>query len=181
METATAGRLQPESRVILRCFYSSDVKRGMWEYLSRPPTNRAELDSASEIILGHFTSSRFLPSIKTTGLLPDREKQRAMDDNLPSDQSSVYLSTTFQRFYMKRVVKCHGGEALIVEVRVPRSSLSADEEWITPAERPIRDAGDALCRTMCGGSCKHFGAIIPDRILSIRTADGTILIGGDTE
>jgi len=104
-----------------------------------------------------------------------------MDDNLPSDENSVYLLTRFDRFYMKRVIKFHGGEALIVEVRVHRSELSADEEWITTDERPIDDATEALYRTMCGGSCKHLGPIRPNRILSIRTADGTILVGNDTE
>ena len=104
-----------------------------------------------------------------------------MDDNLPSDDCSVYLSTTFQRFYMERVVKYHGGQALIVEVKVPQSTLTADEEWLAPIELPITDAADALYRTMCGGSCKHRGAILLDRILSIRTAGGEILIGSDTE
>ena len=151
------------------------------EYLSRPPKNRAELDSASEIILGHFTSSKFFPSIKTNGLIPDTEKERAMDDNLHSDEISVYLSTTFQRFYMDRVVKCHSGEALIVEVKVPRSALRADEEWLAPIELPISDAAEALYQTMCGGSCKHLGPIVPERILSVRAADGTILMGSDSE
>jgi hypothetical protein len=167
--------------VILRCFYPSDVKRRFGQYFSRPPGDRAELDSASEIILGHFTSSTFLQSITTNGLLPDKAKQRVMDDNLPSDGSSVYLSTTFQRFYMERVVRFHGGKALIIEVRVRRSALTADEEWLEPAERPECDADEALYRTMCGGSCKHIGSVLPDQILSIWAADGTVLIGNDTE
>jgi hypothetical protein len=125
------------------------------------------LDSASEIILGHFTSSKFLASVKTNGLIPDIKKERAMDDTPPSDETSVYLRTTFDRFYMNRAVKFHGGEALIIEVKVPRRTLRADEAWIAPDERPIRDASEALYRTMCGGQCKHLGAVVPDQILSI--------------
>ena len=179
-ETAAAGYLQIETRMTLRCFYPSDATRRN-NYLTRPPADRAELDVASEIILGHFTSSNFLTSIQTNGLIPDAKKERAIDDNLPSDETSVYLLTRFDRFYMKRVVKFHGGEALIIEVKVPRFSLSADEEWLAPIELPITDAAEALYKTMCGGSCKHLGSIVPDRILSIRTADGTILVGNDTE
>ena len=123
--------------MILRCFYPSDVRRGSAQYLSRPPRNRAELDSASEIILGHFTSSKFLASIKTNGLIPDIKKERAMDDNLPSDETSVYLLTTFDRFYMNRAVKFHGGEALIIEVKVPRRTLQTSARSEMPVKRCI--------------------------------------------
>jgi hypothetical protein len=170
-----------DTRVILRCFYPADVARRFGEYRSRPPIDPSELYAASEVILGHFTSSKFLPTITRNGLVPDRDKERAIDDNLPSDDVSVYLSTTFQRFYMERAVKAHGGEAIVVEVKVPRTSLSADEEWLAPTELPITDPADALYKTMCGGSCKHLGPILLARILSMRTADGTILIGSDTE
>jgi len=167
--------------MILRCFYPSDLNRRWDTYISRGPKNRAELESASELILGHFTSSTFLPSIIAGGLTPDTNKERATNDGLPSDDRSVYLLTTFDRFYLDRAVKSHGGEPLVIEVKVLRAALTADEEWLAPIELPITDSLDALYKTMCGGACKHLGPVPPRQILSIRRTDGRILMGKDTE
>ena len=167
--------------MIFRCFYPSDVARRWDTYLTRPPKNPAELESASELILGHFTSSTFFPEIAANGLLPDQNKERATEDGLPSDEHSVYLLPRFDRFYMDRAVKSHGGEALIIEVIVFRAALSADQEWFAPIDLPITDAMDALSKTMCGGACRHLGPVRAHQILSIRTSDGVILMGKDTE
>jgi len=61
--TQDVERALCDTTVILRCFYPSDYSR-QGNYLTRPPENRTELDAASQIILGHFTSSKFLTSIK---------------------------------------------------------------------------------------------------------------------
>jgi hypothetical protein len=165
--------------MLLRCFHADDLGKAWNERLSRGPRNREEFNAATEFILGHFTTSAFLPSILKDGLQPDVRKERAMDDNLLSDNRSVYLATTFDRFYLDRAPKFHGGAGIIIEARVPRSDLSADEEWLNAHEQATLDRDEALYRSMCGGACKHAGPISLDRILSITATDGTIIWGSE--
>jgi len=157
---------------VLRCFYPDDFQRRAPHYLSRGPRSRAEFDAAHQFILGHFTSSNFLERILTDGLVPDTYKKRAVDDNLPSDTNSVYLLTTFDRFYANRAVKHHGGHAIIIEVLVERRRLSADEGQISAFVLPTVDSEEALYLSMCGGACKHHGVIVIENILSIHDMYG---------
>jgi len=143
--------------------------------LSRGPRNRAEFDVASQFILGHFTTSAFLPSILKDGLTPDEHKERAVDDNVPSHKKSVYLLTAYDRFYMRRATDHHGGEPISIEVCVDKSALSADEGQLSPRDLATLGAEDALYVSMCGGACKHVGNVPLASILSICDAHGTII------
>ena len=101
--------------------------------------------------------------------MPDSKKERAMDDHQPSDQTSVYLLTIFDRYYLERVINHHGGEPILIEVQVSKAKLIADEEKY----RGQGETGlDQLYLSMCGGSCKHHGAVPKQSILSISYADG---------
>jgi hypothetical protein len=161
--------------MVVRCFDPNDVGKVGIECLSQPPRSRAEFDSATEFVLGHFTSSTFLSNILKEGLQPDVRKERAVADNLPSDGESVYLSTRFDRYYLKRAIDFHGGIGILIDVQVLRSSLTADEEWLSVDQCVNLDANEALYRTMCGGSCRHVGPISLSHILSIRTTDGELV------
>lgn len=159
----------------LRCFYPDDLKREWSYHLSRPPQSRAEFDQARQFILGHFTSSTFLDRIPKEGLAPDTKKERVIDDNLPSDPESVYLLATFDRFYLHRAIKHHGGRGIMIEVAVERRQLTADEGQINPFVRSTVDAEEALYLSLCGGACKHRGGVAVKNILSIHDMDGTQL------
>ncbi len=164
--------------MVLKCFHQSDFARDWSNYLSRVPGNRAEFDAATHFILGHFTTSTFLPNILKDGLTPDEHMERAVDDNVPSDNTSVYLAATYDRFYMKRATKYHGGEAISIEVLVNKASLSADEAWVGPQDLATIDPDEALYRSMCGGACKHRGKVPIENILSICDAHGTVIYTG---
>ena len=161
--------------MILQCFHQSDFARDWSNRVSRGPRNRAEFDAANQFILGHFTTSTFLPSIMKHGLTPDTHKERAVDDRVPSDSKSVYLLTIYDSLYMERAMKRHGGEAISIEVRVKKSALSPDEGQLSPHDLATVDAGEALYLSMCSGACKHHGAIPFTNILSIYYADGAVL------
>lgn len=147
----------------IRCFDPTDHGRDWSSYRSRPPDTRQELESATHLILGHFTTSTFLDSILQHGLIPDSSKERAMDDNQPSDTESVYLTAMYDRFYQDRAVEHHGGEAIVVEVLVERASLVADECSL-PLAFQTRPPEEALFLSLCchAQSCKHRGPIPPE-------------------
>ena len=161
--------------MLLRCFHQSDFDRNWSNYLSRGPRNRAEFDAATQFILGHFTTMTFLSKILKYGLMPDKHKERAIDDNAPSDSTSVYLATTYDRFYMKRAICHHRGEPISIEVRVKKIALFADEGQLSPRDLATLDPVEALYVSMCGGACKHNGTVPLKDILSICDAYGTII------
>ena len=100
-----------------------------------------------------------------------------MDDNLPSDNESVYLTTIYDRYYMKRAVDYHQGAPIVVEVIVQKRSLRADEGQLSRAALASNSDTDALYLSMCAGACKHNGPIPVECILSISDAEGNRLSG----
>jgi hypothetical protein len=161
--------------MLVRCFYPEDIRRWWPDYLSSGPKSRAIFDGATEFIVGHFTSSKFLPEILEHGLIPDFHKERAVDDNLPSDNQSVYLLTNYDRYYLERAVKYNGNEAISIEVQVPHLRLRADEGQLSPQTLSTVDQEEALYLSMCRGACKHLGPISPPCILSIHASNGRLL------
>ena len=162
----------------LKCFHKSDSQRDWSSSRSRPPRSREELDSATEVILGHFTSSIFLENILQHGLMPDIHKERAVDDRVPSDNESVYLTATYDRLYPERAVVHHGGRPIVVEVLVDRRSIVADEGALSPHDLATCAADEALYLSLCLGACKHPGPIPLASILSITYLDGSIIYEG---
>lgn len=160
--------------MLLRCFHPADHNKDFFARRSKPPPDRAHFDQATEFILGHLTSSVFLESIVSQGLIPDPYKERAKDANLPSDSKAVYLAVTYDSFFIDRAKEHHGGDGLIVEVRVSCSALAADECWVGDAEAAEIGSMEALYRSMCAGACKHMGVIGPEKILSIRDSKGVV-------
>jgi hypothetical protein len=156
-------------------FHPDDVFREFGAYQSHPPTCEKDFSLATEFILGHFTSSTFLSSILVHGLLPDIEKLRAIDDRVPSDPKSVYLATTFDRYYLDRATQHHRGDGIIIEVQVFRSALFADEGQLAPTDLKQNSPEMALYLSMCGGACKHKGQIPLSQILSITDSQGSVL------
>ena len=149
---------------VIRCFFPDDARRSWADFKSSAPRNPEELASCSEVILGHFTSSTFFESIDRDGLVPDIKKERAVEDDLPSDLTSVYLAATFDRFYLKRAVKNHGGAGLIVVVRVDIRSLLADDASLKPADLGL-SSKQQLYLSLQFGSCKHRGPIERSRVI----------------
>jgi len=125
---------ETETSRIFRCFDPLDAGRNLDTYRSQRPRTRDELFSYSHLILGHFTSTAFLPSILANGLLPNYEHERIMDDTLPSDHESVYLCAHYDRFYIKRVVEHYGGSGIAIVVSVPIAALAPDECALSPVE-----------------------------------------------
>ena len=137
------------------------------------PSGREIFDEATEFILGHFTSSSFIGSILENGLVPDADKERAVDDRVPSDRTSVYLAASYDPFYFRRAVENHGGEGILIEVLAFKKNLLPDEAWI-PSDSQTDWALD-LYKSMCGGVCKHRGRIPLSHILSIYSIQGNCL------
>jgi hypothetical protein len=164
-----------EDSMLLRCFHQSDFDRDWSNYLSRGPRNQAEFEAATQFILGHFTTTNFLSRILEHGLMPDEHKDRAVDDNVPSDSTCVYLATTYDRFYINRATRYHGGEPISIEVRVDKTALLADEGQLSPRDLATLDPEEALYVSMCGGACKHRGTVPLKNILSICDAYGSII------
>jgi len=169
------SRYKEKDSMLLRCFHQSDFDRNWSNHLSRSPRSRAEFDAATQFILGHFTTSTFLSGILRNGLMPDERKERAVDDNVPSDSTSVYLATTYDRFYMSRATRHHGGEPISIEVHVEKTALLADEGQLSSHDLAILDPEGALYVSMCGGACKHPGTVQLKNILSICDAYGSTI------
>jgi hypothetical protein len=102
-------------------------------------------------------------------------RRKICPDRVPSDSESVYLATLFDRYYITRATQHHGGEGIIVEVQVLRSTLFADEGQLGPDSLGRNSPEIALYRSMCSGTCKHKGPILPSQILSITDAHGSDL------
>ena len=156
----------------VRCFHPGGLCPDAEPLQSKPPQSEDEFRSASEFILGHFTSSVFLDSILKYGLIPDVDGSRAIEDGLRSDSESVYLATRIDRLYLKRAIQHHNGKGIAVEVQVPRSALLADENYLAPSELERISPETALYLSMCSGACKHRGPIPQAQILSITDCHG---------
>jgi hypothetical protein len=153
--------------MLLRCFDSTDFERDWSTSRSCEPRSLAHFASSSEFILGHFTSSVFLDAILSEGLTPDPKRERSVADGLPSDSHSVYLASTFDRYYLKRAKEHHGGTPICIEVQVLRRMLTCDESLIPPDQLKNMSEDEALYRSLCTGGCKHRGPIAISSILSV--------------
>ena len=169
------NRSAKEKAMRLKCFHRSDCSRDYNYYKSRSPKSLDELNTATQMILGHFTSSSFLDGIAREGLIPDTGKVRAIDDRVSSDDASVYLTARYDLVYLTRAVANHGGRPIVVEVLVDCSALVADEGALSPADAALAKPDEALYLSLCLGSCKHSGPIPLSAILSITEADGTMI------
>jgi len=161
--------------MVVKCFHRPDCQRDSSWPKSGPPQTQEEFENATEFILGHFTSSSFLDSILKHGLIPDTRKERCVDDRVPSDNESVYLTARYDQLYSERAVKAHGGKPILVEVKVDRNSIYADESALTSGTLANSTPTDALYLSLCYGACKHYGSIPLSDILSISELDGTII------
>ncbi len=161
-------------QAIFRFFDPADATRESLYRVKRPQT-LDELMSYTHLVLVHFTSSVFLDSIRRHGLTPDTAKERAIDDGVPSDHLSVYLSTHYERFYLERAVKHHGGEGMMVVVQVERAALLADESALSDMDRARHPPDTQLFLSLCFGACKHPGPITGEKIVGIYTAAGVLL------
>lgn len=161
---------------LLRCFDPTDARRSVFDRKSAPPASVGELASASELVLAHATSSVFLPRILAVGLTPDTYGDRTVSDGLPSDIESVYLSIGFDSFYLDRATTHHGGEGVVVEVKVQVANLRPDENWGPPTGMPLLEQ---VQRSLVDGKCcKHHGVISPERILAVYNRAGDALTRG---
>ena len=165
MEATEPSRIFP-------CFDPLDAGRNTQTYRSQHPQTRDELFSYSHLILGHFTSSTFLPSIIAHGLEPDFEHKRVMDSDLPSDIESVYLCSRYDRFYIRRVVEHHGGRGIAILVCVPVAELVADECALSSDARGRTLPDVQLFLSLCFGTCKYLGTIPTSSFVGIFDADG---------
>ena len=163
------------SNQVFHCFDPLDANRCLGTYRSRSPRTRDELFSYSHLVLGHFTSSTFLPSILTHGLQPDFHKERVMDDSVPSDTESVYLAAHYDRFYIQRVIQHHGGSGVVVVVSVPVKALVPDESALSQIDREQNPIDVQLFLSLCFGACKHPGVIPPTSFVGIFDSNGSSL------
>lgn len=141
--------------------------RDSLNYPIKRPHSTEELLSYTHLVLAHFTTSLFLDSIRQRGLIPDPKKERSIDDGVPSDHVSIYLSTHYERFYLQRAIQYHGGEGIIVVVQVARTAVAPDESALSEIERTIHPIDTQLFLSLCFGACKHPGAITLDKIIGI--------------
>ena len=162
---------------VLQCFDVLDVTRNVATHKSKAPCSFDVLQRYSNLILGHFTSSVFLSSIRKNGLCPDDKKQRSIDDGLLSDNSSIYLSARFDRFYLDRAVTNHGGSGLIVVVRAPIDQLRPDVNALSESERNCMPFEHQLFSSLQFGACVHRGPILLNRILGIYDERAVALLG----
>jgi hypothetical protein len=94
-----------------------------FEYISQSPTaNRGRPAIIHALGAWTFTSSIFLDSLRWNGLLPDTNKERTGEDGVPSDSESVYLCSSFDRFYLRRAVERFRGSGIMVVSRFWRNA-----------------------------------------------------------
>lgn len=161
------------SEDVLQCFDPLDATRDSLNIRSRRIKTREELRLYKSIILGHLTSSVFLPSIRSNGLLPDARKERAVNDGVPSYHESVYLCTWLDHFYLNRATENHSGEGIIVVVQIEISVLKPDESALSEVERETLPFEEQLFRSLAQfGACKHLGIIPIEKIIGIYNAQG---------
>jgi len=85
--------------------------------------------NSDSIILGHFTSSKFLEGICQHGICPPtKTKMFSNKDNLFSDgdEKYIYLSSHFDSFFSENAVKKHGGDEILILVKISPLDLELD-------------------------------------------------------
>tara|TARA_Y100000034_G_scaffold117517_1_gene157070 strand:+ start:751 stop:1248 length:498 start_codon:yes stop_codon:yes gene_type:complete len=135
-----------------------------------------QISNFDNLILGHHTSDTFLDSIIENGLLTPAQTGNSFEDGLPSDQSTVYLASTFDNYWLARATEKYGGNGIIVVVEVPRRNLLPDKEGRTLTE----DDNSSLFHSIMRTGCKHKGKINPWNIKEIYNSSGDIIYGGTT-
>lgn len=157
----------------LECFDPADLKLKWSSRRSRSPNTLEELQACTDVVLGHVTDSNYLASIIVNGLIPDPERNRGISDGLPSDGNCVYLMAKLDTHYFGR--NRHRGDcAIVVVVEVERTSLNADENWVS--EGTAGDPGQLLYISLCGGACKHIGPITPECLTAVYSESGALLL-----
>lgn len=137
---------------------------------------KEEFFNADKIILGHFTTSKFLPNILEHGLQPPSiTKNYSNDDMLhPGDENYIYLAANYDRAFSKNAVKKYGGEEILLIVSVERKYLELDDlmQKYSSKNISLNDPCilfDALTTDLYP-QCRTQKPISPDRIISILSA-----------
>jgi hypothetical protein len=167
------SEIQNSDLNVLECFDPLDLKRDFFNRYSRPPRSLDEMKNARYLILGHCTSSRFLEEIKRIGLVPDYRKERGINDGLQSDSDCIYLLVGLDKYFLNRAILHHGGEGLVICVKVELGLLEADENTIIPSYHKHLPSEEQLYVSLCGNQCKHKGPIKAEQILGIYLEEGT--------
>ncbi len=158
------------SATTLELFRPKDVASASRQRINRVPETAAELSGFTHLVLGHVTSTVHLKSILVHGLQPNTGHTRPSDKLAPSDETSVYLLSAWDGFYVGRARKLHGGDAAIIVVRVPLCRLEADEAMFpfsVYSELSVVDVPKLLFRSLSAGVCKHRGGVETQNILGV--------------
>jgi len=117
--------------------------------------------------LYHGTSSNFLESILSKGLLPRKYTNISnweQEDWIGwrSHPDLVYLADTPEkaRNLAERAVRIHGGKVIILSVLVYPNKLRPDED----AGAAIAQRGNWKDSLNARGTCAHFGPISPEHV-----------------
>jgi hypothetical protein len=144
-----------------------------------PAWNRVtkeEFFNADKIILGHFTTSKFLTSILENGLQPVSVTQNYSSDDMvqAGDENYIYLAANYDRVFSKNAVEKHGGEEILLIVSVERKYLELDDLMQKYSSKNISlDDKDILYDALTSDlypQCRTKYPINPDNIISILSA-----------
>ncbi len=107
--------------------------RGAVQVASDPRERRRQRLAGKDVWLYHGTTSKLLPRIRREGLSPEMHHLSSS----PSDTTPGYVYLTADaygteggtaQFYARRAAGVHGGEPVVLRVRVPWDALEPDED-----------------------------------------------------
>ena len=149
---------------------------------------KEEFFNADKIILGHFTTSKFLTNILKNGLQPASVTSNYSNDDMlhPGDENYIYLTANYDRGFSKNAVEKYGGEEILLVVSVERKYLELDDlmQKYSSKNISLNDQDilyDALTTSLYP-QCRTKYPISPDSIISIlNTKDNEFLYKNVTQ
>lgn len=99
-------------------------------FAGRPCNNisKEEYDKAEYLILGHFTTSKFLDSILTNGIKAPVETNNYSNRDMfiEGDKYYIYLTSHFDSVFARNAVAKFCGHEILILVKVKKDTLECD-------------------------------------------------------
>lgn len=98
------------------------------KYYPITSVSREELLNTESVILGHFTSSIFIDSILSRGLIAQSETniQSVGGHTNINDYEYIYLTREFDTFFSEKSVEKFQGKEILIIVNIPTNLLETD-------------------------------------------------------
>jgi len=126
-------------------------------------------NNIESVILGHLTSSIFIPDILQKGLLAQNKtgNESVGGHNSNADKDYIYLARSLDTFFSEQAVKRYGGEEILILLDIPLISLETDPFGGNLASSERKETFKAIKETSRNFRVKE--CISPLNILDIQT------------